>query len=947
MTDTAQASLTLLPWVRQGATALISTLDTLGANQPGAVNLNAVLSVNTTAIPPVTVRLRGPADVVGIDANQIIRREPQPGTADFEPNYFPCIEFDRADFPWLLTPAAASRAKLRPWLCLVVVRKQDGVTLAGSIDAPLPTLNISAPANPAVELPDLGECWAWAHAQAAGADSSAASVQAALEGSPELSLSRLICPRILSPNTAYIACVVPTFELGRRAALGLSIADGDLVSAAALAPAWSLSPAPTQVTLPVYYQWEFQTGPGGDFASLAARLRPLAAPAGLGQRAIDISQPGFALPASFPTSTSLSIGGALRPVPAPGNPDPLTDWPEITALPFQTALAAIVNAPGMLAVSDPAADPLLAPPLYGRWYAARATATRVAADWFDQLNLDPRLRSVAAFGTRVVQQYQEALMASAWEQAGEIQRANQRLRQLQMSLAVGASLQARHFTKLADEAMLRLSAPVLSRIGLRAAPGTETMWAQVKTATSIPVQALTPAMRRIGRERGPLTRRIAARGGTRFIFGTWVESLETGAADLPAPSPLDLETMTAVSQHMAPPGSFRGYAAVTGPLVASWGGVPWFVVQAEGQAVPIEFSFSYGPAANDSPSARAFRNAAVEHLTRVDPGRQATTGTPPHVPPVSLSTIIGTLSEHTQPQQTVPGVGRGSISVRPNPQQQGAPAAGASATPATGTGIDMVMWAPSFPQPMYEPLRDLSQELLLPGLDAVGTDCVLGLETNRRFVESFLVGLNVEMGRELLWRGFPTDQLGTYFDRFWGGSPDIPLLHLWGARGLGDAASARENFVMLMRSALLRRYTNAILYLTPAIASGSGRIPSVNPSDEKLPVFSGSAEPDINFVGFDVPADQVADGSPDHPQGYYLVIQQHPTEPRFGLPADAAVDSVSHLTVAAGPPASLPLNGLVWGLNAAHMAGILRRLPVRLALHASQFFTATSTTPHP
>ena len=31
-----------------------------------------------------------------------------------------------------------------------------------------------------------------------------------------------------------------------------------------------------------------------------------------------------------------------------------------------------------------------------------------------------------------------------------------------------------------------------------------------------------------------------------------------------------------------------------------------------------------------------------------------------------------------------------------------------------------------------------------------------------------MVGLNVEMGRELLWRGFPTDQRGTYFRHFWG-----------------------------------------------------------------------------------------------------------------------------------------------------------------------------------
>jgi hypothetical protein len=943
MTTAPQASLTFLPWVRQGAAALITTPDTLGANQPGIVNLSAVLSVNTGAMPQIAVRLRGPADIVGIDANQIIRCEPPPGTADFEPNYFPSIEFDRADFPWLFTPAAAvANARLRPWLCLIVVRKQNGVTLGSSADAPLPSLQIAAPANPAAELPDLGESWGWAHAQAAGADSTAGPVRAAL-GAPSLSLSRLICPRILAPNTAYTACVVPSFELGRKAGLGLAIADADLVAAAALAPAWSLSPPPAQVTLPVYHHWEFQTGPGGDFASLAARLRPLPAPAALGQRGIDISHPGFVLPASFPLGTTLALGGALRPVLPPDNPDPLTDWSDVTALPFQTALAAIVNAPGQLAVSDPNADPLLAPPLYGRWYAARAIATRGGADWFDQLNLDPRLRSVAAFGTRVVQQYQEALMASAWEQAGEIQRANQRLRQLQMSLAVGGSLQARHFSKLADEAMLRVSAPVLSRIGLSSAPNAQTMLAQVRT--TVPVQALSPAMRRIGRERGPLTRRIVAQGGTRFTHGTWVATLGAGTAGLPAASALDLATMTAVSQHMAPPGNFRPYTAVIASLIANWGGLPWFVVRPEGQPVPIDFSFSHGSASNDSPSARAFRRAAVEHLTRVDPGRGAVILTPS--PPVPLSTLRGTLSQQTQPQQTIGGLARGSISVAPRPLRPAPPVVTAHDAPATGTGVDMVMWAPSFPQPMYEPLRDLSQDLLLPGLDAVGPDCVLGLETNRRFIESFLVGLNVEMARKLLWRGFPTDQLGTYFDEFWGGGADIPPLHLWGARALGDAPTPRENFVMLMRSALLRRYPNAILYLTPAVASGSGRTPSLDPADEKLPVFTGSAEPDINFVGFDVPADQVAGGAADHPEGYYLVIQQHPTEPRFGLPVGAPAGSAGHLTIAAGPPAGLPLNGLQWGLNAAHMAGILRRLPVRLAIHASQFFTSTATAPHP
>jgi len=73
-------------------------------------------------------------------------------------------------------------------------------------------------------------------------------------------------------------------------------------------------------------------------------------------------------------------------------------------------------------------------------------------------------------------------------------------------------------------------------------------------------------------------------------------------------------------------------------------------------------------------------------------------------------------------------------------------------------------------------LRDLSQELLLPGLGHVPPNTVTLLETNAKFIEAFMVGLNTEMGRELLWRGFPTDQRGTYFRQFWEGvQPDIVL----------------------------------------------------------------------------------------------------------------------------------------------------------------------------
>src|SRR5687768_14961464 len=227
MSAVPNASVVFLPWVRQGAAAAINVADTLGANMRGAVELKATLAINSAPGDPITVRLRGPADVVGIDPNEIVRVDPKPNTTDFEPNYFAGIEFDRPDFPWLFTPAkAGANAKLRPWLCLVIVRQQPGVFLGSSADSPLPTLNIGGDAKPGDELPDLVDSWAWVHAQAAAsnlAQTDPELLKNDMRTRPERSLSRLLCPRILEPKTDYVACVVPAFELGCKAGLGEEI----------------------------------------------------------------------------------------------------------------------------------------------------------------------------------------------------------------------------------------------------------------------------------------------------------------------------------------------------------------------------------------------------------------------------------------------------------------------------------------------------------------------------------------------------------------------------------------------------------------------------------------------------------------------------------------------------------------------------------------------------
>src|SRR4029077_15909023 len=67
----------------------------------------------------------------------------------------------------------------------------------------------------------------------------------------------------------------------------------------------------------------------------------------------------------------------------------------------------------------------------------------------------------------------------------------------------------------------------------------------------------------------------------------------------------------------------------------------------------------------------------------------------------------------------------------------------------------------------YGPLKDISIELFLPSINRIAPNSVTLIETNQAFIESYMVGLNHEFARKLLWRGYPTDQRGSYFRQFW------------------------------------------------------------------------------------------------------------------------------------------------------------------------------------
>jgi hypothetical protein len=271
---------------------------------------------------------------------------------------------------------------------------------------------------------------------------------------------------------------------------------------------------------------------------------------------------------------------------------------------------------------------------------------------------------------------------------------------------------------------------------------------------------------------------------------------------------------------------------------------------------------------------------------------------------------------------------------------------------------------PRFPRPMYEALRDLSQDLLLPGLEQVPAETVILLETNPSFVEAFMVGLNHEMGRELLWRGYPSDQRGTSFSHFWDSAGavseavQLPPLHTWPlSRPLGHnfmPDGGGGQLVLLIRGELLRRYPGAVIYAAPAAS------PTVVAEvGARLPLFRGSLEPDVTFLGFNLTAAEAR----GHP-GWFFVIEQQPTEPRFGLdvpqqfglnpqqlaswsqlswghlaPSQAAFEALSHLPLAVIQEGKT-LDQLTWNFNAAHMAAITLQPPMRVAIHARALLPA-------
>ncbi|WP_395306710.1 hypothetical protein V4U86_14630 [Mycobacterium sp. AMU20-3851] len=457
------------------------------------VTLPLADSTGATASAGLTVTLYGPGDVRGIDAAQIVRRYPAPGTLTAEETVLAHVEFNRPELPWAFSAAPAA-VTLRPWLTLIVVERSAVQWESGT--GLLPVLRV-----PVSALPPLTAAHLWAHSQTAVSENES---PLPVRMSPEfaaVNLSRLVSPLVLRQDTDYVAAVVPTTDVGARGGLGLT--------GGTLDPAWTSASA-DPVRLPVYDRWEFRTGPDGDFTTLALRLTGVVAPYEVGRRFIDVSEPGKPL-GSLPddeVGAKQVLRCALYSPSPPTTPEQSTAetavWPESMIEDLRTQLDLPAQIEGTQERTGGIPDlPIVGPRIYAKLH--RGSAVITGEDWFSELNLTPTNRIVAGLGTRVVQRDQEQLMQAAWAQLGEVEKANRAIRLAQLSELLAQRMH-RRITDLQQGRLLQIAAPLAARVSISA---NRTLALDIAESAT-PTAAVSGAFRRSTRPDGPVLRRAGA-----------------------------------------------------------------------------------------------------------------------------------------------------------------------------------------------------------------------------------------------------------------------------------------------------------------------------------------------------------------------------------------------------------------------------------------------------
>ena len=1080
------AHYSFLPWLRQGLSAKIKEADSLGAapTNPALERAELVITAKLTHTDrsgeptaqhtqdiTKTVKLVGPGDVAGIGLRAIIRTYPAPDVPDFAANLLPYIEFYEEDFPWRYTPAhpaLGNDRRLRPWLALLVLKADENNGKEYDLRPNPQGLAVLSIRQAAIEsvLPSEGEIWAWAHVQMnhfmadTGGDALANAIDNELRQQPDNGFSRLLSPRKLVPTTAYTAFLVPVFETGRLAGLGLPTA-----GVAAQEPAWhkgqmAAAAKPRPFDFPVYHHWNFHTGADGDFETLVSILKPVVTRAEAGTLPMDLQTPGYGLD-GLADSKTIGFEGALMPPGFQADPFPAPNAPGDER--FTTQLGDLLNLSADFAdVTTPvpanpnpffegsvADDPILVPPVYGVWHAMiQKLGGPTNPNWIETLNRDPRYRGAAGLGSQVIRDEQEDLMHRAWQQVDRINEANQRIREGELARQMLASLFQKHLFKADADKFTQLTSPIHSLVKR---PDAEVTFQTEITESRIPNAAGSAGFRRLTRPQGmpnkalnqtalspavlsakvltnfnlanatatqgltaaPLkaapisalaldqTTQFIAQVGAEFTNNPEFQARElimtlVAAADVAAPLPtLKVALKTALTAQ-------NPTAAVSALLIPLIDGIAsgrvedGFLKIIETEVAPFEALFGKG--ANDKRTETvAIRQKEVAGTTRKD--SSLTSPADVKLFSTGLSAIAAKTANFIVPTLGTQFVGglnpvRQGLSDRLDPRFTVGVRLGSRLKIWDGNAwkpnrnLKPVMAYPEFPDPAYVPIRQLSQDFILPNVAKLAENTITLMESNQKFIESVMAGLNHEMSRELLWREFPTDQRGSYFRQFWSVNDniletdparklDIHKMHEWNGQLGSNGMRPLDNLVLVVRGHLFKKYPNTIVYAQKAKYDGNKARQLNDPPTEtnvRFPIFTAELQPDIYLFGFELGAVEARGVRVREPNantlglnpGWFFVFKERPGQPQFGLddfedpihgttrpvgrPATwndltwehlvSANDALQNYILDVGraqsisaPPAGIQPN---WGDNAADMASILFQNPVLFARHAAE-----------
>jgi hypothetical protein len=980
------------------------------------------------------IEIYGPGDIVGIDSKAIIKTEPSNWITNFEPNYLPCIDFYDEDFPWRYTPNATADNRLTPWLTLLILSEDEFDDGKNILNRPLSYITLNDSVNIVDVFPAKDDLWAWAHVHinkdivndknnpvSSNEAEFIGKFKSLLDDNPDLAYSRIMSPRKLGENTAYHAFLVPSFESGRLAGLGvdptaLSEFGANTIAWEEYAGRENTGPGESK-NFPYYHRWYFRTSSVGDFEYLVRLLKPRLANSKVGNRDCDVQEPGSNIDGITDERLNkiLRLGGALKVPTACLNDEEKAvyqnydQWYDSYPHNFQQQLSNYINLTDEYSNKDVVnahldsglsiddenpddPDPLIVPPLYGRWHAltsrllnkADGTAADNNQNWVHELNLDPRWRSSANFGTQVVQDKQEEYMNAAWQQVGDVLKANQRLNWsnfARFTSIIWYKNNIQPVAGIAIEKYLKLTMPLQSRI----ISGSKTVFYNINNSR-IPQALISATMRRIVRPRGRLIKRLNF--NTEIRQDNLINRVNEGKVDPAPPRSVaeNLVTLEKLSDSLKPANipSFllnllsnhswlkylplligiviilflltMGYLSNVAlifavSIVAALAIAAYKKMRSISKIVKIAESilpenktpesvgelpkspdfritevgdpFVAKSGSVDSEEAILYKIALRDKFEFVQASIES--GQPPAYTQLNMVKVVDDIVAGINPKITIPRYVLGQIKI---PQR------------IVETLVEKFTEAMAYPEidvPMYKPLLDLSSDHFVPNINLIEPNSITLLETNQRFIEAYMVGINHEFSRELLWREYPTDQRGTYFRQFWDVSGylnkealddealreklrDIPPIHRWSRRSkLGDhdhreqGGDKEEEVVLVIRGELLKKYPTAVIYAHRAkwATDDEGKRDLSQPRifDEsesievviKTPLYEAKVEPDIYFFGFDLNVIEAKGGSGENisdEAGWFFVIKERPGEPRFGLdvPGDASDFSESTLS---------------------------------------------------